>query len=200
MKFYLTIFTIFFLCSFAHVQSVQAAGVSSCGKSSSNKSVRAIPQGWYGLYATNSGSSNRAERRSKKFKVNGGSNISIMQFLNVTGSGATGSSKPIAQLVLDRSNNGVGRNLKSGEYRVSIEQGNQYCGFTVTKGQYYSARAYINKNGYAEFVIGGKKCKKTTPNKAGVHSGNSGKYYYFKFGTYHAGGSTPGTSITWAQN
>lgn len=87
-----------------------------------------------GLHKTAASSAGRAEWRcnpsansacskrsgtisfSGEFKVNGGANISVAQFLNVTGNDISGPSKPVSQLTVDEQSNN--------SYRVSIEQGN----------------------------------------------------------------------------
>jgi hypothetical protein len=124
---------------------------------------------------------------SGEFKVNGGANISVAQFLNVTGNDTSGPSKPVSQLVVDGQSNN--------SYRVSIEQGDHNCGFRVTKGVWNSFSASITKGGAGAFTINGKFCQRPpSTNKAGLTNNN---VYYFKYGAYNAASNSTASSVSW---
>lgn len=143
------------------------------------------------------GTSTRSETLSfnGEMKVNGGANISIAQFLNVKGSGTTGSSEPISQLTVDDQRNGT--------YRVSIEQSDYSCGFRINKGQWYTVEAGIARNGVGWFKVGGKYCQRL-PGNTDRFAGNpdDDQYngmnaYYFKYGAYNAAGNSTASSVSW---
>lgn len=163
-----------------------------------------------GLHTTQSVSAGRAEWRcspnnsscstrtgtiyfKREFKVNGGADISIAQFLNVQGSGTTGSSEPISQLTVDDQRNGT--------YRVSIEQGNYDCGFRLTKKQWYSLEAGIGPGGVGWFKVGGNWCQRPagrrSAGKPEVDNYSGTNNYYFKYGAYNAAGNSVASSVSW---
>ncbi len=132
---------------------------------------------------------------SKQFKVNGGSNISIAQFLNIRGSGTTGDSEPISQLVVDGQSNG--------SYRVSVEQGDYSCGFRVNKGQWYTLEAGITKGGFGFFQVDGQFCQRKATEKNGSAGSpkkdefTGANTYYFKYGAYNAAENSVASSVSW---
>ena len=159
-----------------------------------------------GVHKTQAHASARAEWRgqsrrngsisfSGQMKVNGGANISVAQFLNVVGSGTTGHSEPISQLVVDDQHNGT--------FRVSIEQGDYSCGFRIQKQKWYTVQAGIAKNGRGWFKVGGKYCQRPSGNTnrfAGnpdedTYSGTNA--YYFKYGAYNAAHNSTPSSVSW---
>jgi hypothetical protein len=132
---------------------------------------------------------------SKQFKVNGGSNISLAQFLNIKGSGTTGDSEPISQITVDQQSNG--------SYRVSIEQGDYPCSFRVTKGQWYTLEAGIDKGGVGWFKVDNQFCQRPAGDPArSAGSPQDDKFtgvntYYFKYGAYNAAKNNVASSVSW---
>lgn len=140
---------------------------------------------------------------SGEFRVNDGQNVSLIQFLNIKGSGTTGGSEPISQLVVDdyRSSDST--------YRVSIEQGDHYCGFRIRRGQWYDLEAGIARRGVGWFKLDGDDrlyCQRTrgttryTDRVAGDpyednYSGDN--TYYLKYGAYNAAGNDKFSSVNW---
>lgn len=160
-----------------------------------------------GVHKTQARSPGRAEWRKtsvrsgaiafdREMKVNGGANISLVQFLNIKGSGLTGSSEPISQLVAD--------NQRDGQFDVTIEQGDHSCGFTIEKGTRYRVQAGIDKGGVGWFKVNGKWCQRPNgdpdrqagyPEDDGYSGGTNA--YYLKYGAYNAGGSSVASSVSW---
>ena len=138
----------------------------------------------------------------KKMTVYGGENISLVQFLNIKGSGTSGGSEPISQLTVD-DQKGPSTNRT---YRVSIEQGNYDCGFRINKKQEYEVEAGIDKNGVGWFKVGGQWCQRDTSTtgsksrKAGYPESDSYSgvnTYYLKYGAYNANSNTTESSVRW---
>ncbi len=153
-----------------------------------------------GVHKTAASSAARAEWRGtsrnsgsisfdREMKVNGGSNISVAQFLNVTVNGSTGSSQPISQLTVDQQSNG--------SYRVSIEQGDYDCGFRVTKGQWVRVQAGIGKGGVGWFQVGGQYCQRPASSSRPTAGSQGSGYYYFKYGAYNAASNSVASSVSW---
>jgi hypothetical protein len=133
---------------------------------------------------------------SKEFKVNGGANISLVQFLNVTGTGTSGGSKPISQITVDDQ-----RAERDGtrSYRVSIEQGPYDCNFRITKGRWYTITASISKGTQGTFSIGGQSCSRpsSSVSAGSIDSRTSGRVYYLKWGAYNAAEGVGESSVSW---
>ena len=194
------------------------SGVAVAGCANSVWNEAAIPQGDVGTFSLNAGAlkadskgkvkPTRSEKRcgsvqnealvfSAQVKIHSGDNVSIVQFLNVRKPGKkSGSSEAIAQLVFDRSDSGLDRPLAANEYRVSIEQGNQYCGFTMMADQWYPLTARVDAGGSPEFTLGDNTCVAQNDRKAGQRGADENLYYYLKYGAYAAAKNTQGGSVS----
>ncbi len=134
---------------------------------------------------------------SKQIKINGGANISVAQFLNIKGSGTTGSSEPISQLTVDDQSNNT--------YRVSIEQGNYNCNFRVPKSTWMNFEAGITKGGTGWFKINNQFCQRPANSSVNRFAGspdddqftNGVNTYYFKYGAYNAAENSTPSSVSW---
>jgi hypothetical protein len=133
---------------------------------------------------------------SKEFKVNGGANISLVQFLNIEGTGTSGGSKPISQITVDDQQP---EPLNKRSYRVSIEQDNKDCNFRITKGQWYTITASISKGTQGTFSIGGQSCSRpsSSVSAGSTDSRTSGRVYYLKWGAYNAAEGVGESSVSW---
>lgn len=149
--------------------------------------------------------SSRAEYRRKsqrsgsqsmggRMKINGGDKISLIQVLNVKGTGLTGSSEPVSQLAVRRAS-------RSGYYYFYIVQGAQTCtGISeIKKGEYRDVKVSYTKGGTPKFTVGGQSCQKSYGDRRAGTLGNGTKdrAYYGKLGAYNTSGGTTASSVTW---
>jgi hypothetical protein len=127
--------------------------------------------------------------------VSGGDRVSIMQVLNVKGTGKTGPSEPITQLAIRKSGS---------QYVFYVVQGGQQCGTTkYNANTNISVSVSVAKGSTPVYTINGSKCQKANPD--GDRGGTvfdagkltSGRYTYAKMGAYNTSSASGSTRLTW---